>query len=582
MTRHSTVCFFLCITIIIAACRKIDTPSPQMADKEIAERFLRLPATATPEVKRIAKKLESLNQKHGFLSTIGKQDGLPVWDKPIFNLPNNAAKGQARQASAASGDTIVYIPLVLDNADHVNAFIYAKLNGTILLQLHRAKEYASYGFGNIQDSTDNAERLALQIMVLDKEVFGHTRFRLLNDSLFATQSGNSNNTSTTAPKRFLTIEDNSTNTNSNASARSSAHWEEGTITHCTYTEASYHCTHTGSCASGTCDNSLLRVAPGSWNCVTTVQYYFVSDDEDWGGGSGGGSGGGGGGGVGGGSPEGPQPCNPTPELENGLPPCPRGGGDGWLPELDDFSQTPCEIAQNSAKKMDTLFNASKADSVLNTIPNLATETHEKGFPIYLNFAVNPYNVHDTTFSNTSGDVQTGTDTSITISSTTTNLKKLAATLHTHPPKGYAAQSPPDIYDMIQESVSNTYYQGAFVTASNGDKYAITITDPTKAATFFNTKAQFLDGRNWNENSDIGKAYKKALNNFRDKYNSNPNKENLAYEMAMAAALKQYDAGVTLSKKDTSGNFKPIVVNTTVIPRQGIFKPEKTVYTQDCL
>jgi len=579
MTKLSTVSIFLCMTVLIAACRKIDTPSTAMADNATAERFLKLPITSSPEIKRIGQKLELLNQKHGFLSTIGKQDGLPVWDKPIFNIPKNAARSQAKQASTASNDTIVYIPLVLENANFVNAFIYAKLNGTVHLQLHRGKEYADYGFGNIQDSTDNAERLALQIMVLDKEVFGHTKFRLLDRRLFAIQSDTANN-STTAPQRFLTIEDNSTNTNTNASARSSAHWEEGSITHCTYTGVSYHRTHTGSCAGGTCDNCPLCVTPGSWNCVTTVQYYFVSDDDDWGGGSGGGSGGGGG--AGGGSPEGPQPCNPTPELENGLPPCPRGGGDGWIPELDDFSQTPCEIAQNSAKKMDTLFNASKADSVLNTIPNLATETNEKGFPIYVNFAVNPYNVHDTTFSNNSGDVQTGTDTSITISSTTTNLKKLAAILHTHPPKGYAAQSAFDIYSLIEETMQNNYYQGAFVAAANGDKYAITITDPTKANAFFNTKAQSLNGTKWNEDSEIGKAYKKAFLHFEAKYEGNPNSTNLAYEMAMAAVLKQYDAGVTLSKKDTNGNFKPIVVNTTVIPRQGLFKPEKTVYTQDCL
>ena len=53
-------------------------------------------------------------------------------------------------------------------------------------------------------------------------------------------------------------------------------------------------------------------------------------------------------------------------------------------------------------------------------------------------------------------------------------------------------------------------------------------------------------------------------------------------MAMAAVLKQFDAGVSLNKKDTNGNFKPIVINTTVIPRQGLLKPEKTVYSQDCL
>jgi hypothetical protein len=49
-------------------------------------------------------------------------------------------------------------------------------------------------------------------------------------------------------------------------------------------------------------------------------------------------------------------------------------------------------------------------------------------------------------------------------------------------------------------------------------------------------------------------------------------------MAMAAVLNQYNAGITLNKKDASGNFKPIVVKTAPDPR----KPKRTIYTQDCI
>jgi len=84
----------------------------------------------------------------------------------------------------------------------------------------------------------------------------------------------------------------------------------------------------------------------------------------------------------------------------------------------------------------------------------------------------------------------------------------------------------------------------------------------------------------NETSNIGKAIKDAKNYFETKiFKSNPNKDNLAYEMAMAAVLNEYNAGLTLDKKDANGNFKPIVVNTT-IPNPN--KPKKKVYTQNCL
>lgn len=47
---------------------------------------------------------------------------------------------------------------------------------------------------------------------------------------------------------------------------------------------------------------------------------------------------------------------------------------------------------------------------------------------------------------------------------------------------------------------------------------------------------------------------------------------------MSAILNQYNAGVTLNKKDASGNFKPIVIKTYPDLR----KPKKTIYIQDFL
>jgi hypothetical protein len=51
-----------------------------------------------------------------------------------MKLNHSHAALAGRQANA--NDTIIYIPLVLDNDNKVNAFIYAKLNDSIQLQLH--------------------------------------------------------------------------------------------------------------------------------------------------------------------------------------------------------------------------------------------------------------------------------------------------------------------------------------------------------------------------------------------------------------------------------------------------------------
>lgn len=89
----------------------------------------------------------------------------------------------------------------------------------------------------------------------------------------------------------------------------------------------------------------------------------------------------------------------------------------------------------------------------------------------------------------------------------------------------------------------------------------------------------MNGDKWNAASAIGIAFKDAQNYFLDIYKDSANKRNLAYEMAMAAVLNQFNIGITLSKRDSSGNFKPIVVKK-VIPNPN--KPKKFTYVQDCL
>ncbi len=246
----------------------------------------------------------------------------------------------------------------------------------------------------------------------------------------------------------------------------------------------------------------------------------------------------------------------------------------------DDPPAPCEIAQDRARKMDTLYAMCKADSVLATIPNLATETKEKVFPIFRKFFVSPTNNTDTTFTNhyKTGIVQTGTDSNFNIQFDMPYRTILASMLHTHPPSGYSAQSPDDVYRLIENQLESRNFIGTFVVASNGSKYALNVTDLTQAATFYNTQPQFLNGSKWNENSAIGVAFKAATLYYEKIYKGSPNQANLAYEMAMSAVLNQFNTGVTLSKQDTTGKFKPIIVKTAPNPN----KPRKKIYIQECL
>jgi len=266
---------------------------------------------------------------------------------------------------------------------------------------------------------------------------------------------------------------------------------------------------------------------------------------------------------------------PDPTLFMYCPDESGGGSGGIITPL-----TPCEEAKNAAEKMDIIYRMCKADSVLGTIPNLATERKEKAFPIYKEFRVSPTNSRDTISSwYSSGAVQTGTDTTFSVTFITNNLRKGAAAVHTHNDSGYNAHSADDVYKLIAERLNNNYFEGSFVNAYNGNQYALTISDYNKAAAFMATKANFLDGRNWNMDSELGRVFKDAYRYYSEiVYNGNPNRINLAYEMSMAAVLSKYNAGVTLHKKDASGKFQPLVVNVTPDPR----RPRRTIYKQDCL
>jgi len=305
----------LTVSLLFFACRKNDfSIHPNNEDATIA-RFFRLPVSAPPAVARIAQKLQNLHQQTGFVNTLIAQEGFAIWDKAIINTQ---PQGNARNFNNHT-DTIVYIPLVVDSANSVGAFIYATLNGTMQLRLYRGREYANYGFGNIADSTENAERLALQIMMLNNSVFGYNRFGLTDSRLFSnfTTPG----TDTAHMERYLDLgsADNATN-------RNGGHWETGTVTICT--RPNFEPLEPANQRAFNATSLRSSVAVNRWNCVTTVRYYFVSDDDEP-------VGNiviyneGGGGGNGTIHTNGPVPCNPTPLLDNGLLPCEEGNLTGW-------------------------------------------------------------------------------------------------------------------------------------------------------------------------------------------------------------------------------------------------------------
>lgn len=497
------------------------------------------------------------NEQMDFVKKTVSQIGFPRWNKAITLKKNRNRTTENDQNS----DTILYyIPFVRDSQNYVNASMVIKISATDTSFSYLCDWQYSQLQNNPTSINDKAEHYASFFMKLDKIVFGYDKFKINNPRLF--------NGGFTGPIRVQLVEE----ANQNERLYSIFSCQNIVVF---YRDCPYPL---GQCFgnNGKCDDC--------WRCTSSLQYQYCTETMvDDGGIPGSGGGGSGGGSGGGGTP--PPPCGGPQGIagSRGNEPC--DGGPGWepFPPIEDdptLPTDPCTVAQLAAKKLDTLYNNGKADSMLNTIPNIATEPNEQGFAIFREFEVTPNPPKDTTFTKyRTSPLVPGSPTSVSANYNIPPRHVVASWVHTHTSIGYPAQSAYDIYLLIQMKLEEPFLVGNLIAASDGSQYGISVTDPALASAFLNTKNVFLDVDKWESTSAIGIAFEAAQNHFLEVYKNNAKRRDLAYEMAMAAVLNQFNTGVTLSKKDASGHFKPIVVKK-VIPNPN--KPKKVTYVQDCI
>lgn len=559
--------FSLIVCSILFSCKKIDITNTDTQPQNFAEKFFATKKIPSKEVAEVIANLKVENERTGFVNKLPANCGLPVWDKLVLPKQNNPSESFGEDGSITTDNVLV--PLTVNGYNISSVITGVRISDTS----YQLKWYTINDLYNLCHAKNKnirqAESLLSMFLYMEGSVFDKVDFYNIPKDLFPSIAGVSQSDST----KHIKLKHKEISVETNQQTQSLIYWS------CSYIPS-------GVCnCAGVCD----------WNNPCPTMYctatFCVPIEENpcptcgGGGGTGGGTGGTGGGETGGGGGGG------------GGNPCPFSGG-AWYnlapiegeddpcgpppPPPPPPPQTPCEIAHAMAKKMDSVYARCNVDSVLATIPNLNTQPLEKGWAMVKKKITNPFNPADFTFGNYfNGAIQTGTDSSLDIIQTLGSFQYVASFIHTHPPSGYAAQSAKDIYILLENKMEEVYLDGNMVAAYNGDKYAITITDPVKATAFYQTKNIFLSGRKWNENSTIGKVFKEAFDYLVTKqFKGNSNKENLAYEMAMSAVLTQFNSGVTLNKKDpVTGKFKPLIVKT-VTP--DLTKPKKKEYITDCL
>ena len=566
----SYTCFFALI-LIIESCKK-EISIEKYSNIKISEKFFTHESSTNKIVLRVIDEIKRRNNKSEFVSKFAICNGYPIWNKAIISSSSNqfSKESSTNNLENTQNDTFAYFPLVIENSDKINGFILAKINNGIDLIYSLSKDYKAFSFNNDGSNLNDASKFVLTNLLLNKEVFGVSEYKITDYRLF------------TGDPEHDKVSKLSIQGQLNAGDCAIISWS---TQHC---ETPY----TTQCRNG-CDNCGYPIC---YPENSSIEICSAPNGVNWpsggidigisGGvstdGTGGGEASGGDGGIGGAEIPHYYPCqsNPIPKSMNQIPPCPEPGpGNGWTPLLA-INNKPCIIAHNNAKKLDTIYINSNSDSMLNLIPDLANERKEYGFNIYQKISINSQNPTDTTFNEyKTTSIYSGTDSSINFSYNLSRLSVLVSFFHTHPASSYPSQSAFDVYSLIESRIDEPYHFGDFVTGADGSQYAITISDPSLAFTFLGTKNQFLDGRKWNITSDIGIAYEKAFEYYSDEiYSNNPDKIDLSYEMSMAAVLDQFNSGITIYKKNAVGKFKPIVVKTTTDPR----KPNKIIYIQECL
>jgi hypothetical protein len=172
----------ICIVIIgIISCTKMDVlkKGEKPTDESLTNRFFTEHRTADPTETKLVNFVKRKYANENIADKIIKIVGLPRWNKISVYKDNNASI-----VTTAGSTTTFYVPLVIDSQNYVNAAmaIQASATDTTLTYLQDWK------YKNLQNNTnsytDLAEKFALSFMIFDKDVFGYSKFKILDSNLF--------------------------------------------------------------------------------------------------------------------------------------------------------------------------------------------------------------------------------------------------------------------------------------------------------------------------------------------------------------------------------------------------------------
>jgi hypothetical protein len=184
--------FLLSLIFSQQSCKKIDTDSVTIDKGNAVDKFLTVPAGTNPTVNRIINTIKLQEDKFHFLDKIIEKEGFAMWQNARIMAPVSSTNdiletgtpgpNNPTTNTTPTNDTIVLIPLVLENTTYVNSFISCNVNDTVGIRLYRGRDYSNHSFNKNADSL-NAHKIALTCMNLEYETFQHNTFNIKDKRL---------------------------------------------------------------------------------------------------------------------------------------------------------------------------------------------------------------------------------------------------------------------------------------------------------------------------------------------------------------------------------------------------------------
>ncbi len=182
MTRFK-IPFVLLLSVSLLlkmSCKKAENAEAKETVDLTVQKFFQKSEICETPVKRLALDLKAKYNTKESIEKLTKDFGYPIWEKSVIKI--NKTNTLARTSTET--DTVVLVPFIQPNQNTIKTYLEAHLTSTIVTNFHVDNNYSNHAYGLLSSITPNAEKFAMEFMLLDRRVFGSTKFFIMDTALF--------------------------------------------------------------------------------------------------------------------------------------------------------------------------------------------------------------------------------------------------------------------------------------------------------------------------------------------------------------------------------------------------------------